>query len=78
MGEIGGGDDKIVAEFVDHMRQFVVEGAEDNTRSASQRSTLARRLPPNAADFWPAVFPSSLDGAGFSLANEHSSLTQPV
>ena len=29
MGEIGGGDDKIVAEFVDHMRQFVVEGAED-------------------------------------------------
>ena len=59
MGEIGGGDDKIVAEFVDHMRQFVVEGAEDKHALGEPRSTLARRLPPNTADFWPAVFPSS-------------------
>jgi len=67
MVEIGGGDDKIVAEFVDHMRQFVVEGAQDNTRSASQRSTLARRLPPNAADSWTAVFPSSRQASNFDF-----------
>ena len=67
MGEIGGGDDKIVAEFVDHMRQFVVEGAEDKHALGEPTVDLGSSASPNAADFWPAVFPSSRQAPNFDF-----------